>query len=82
MHIFPQDLFNKFQSLVLPEAVNYILSEEDSMIEMLRTVSGFTLSMFPDMGIQEALSLLAEGLRDCSLKVGGVGVCVGGGGRG
>ena len=28
------------------------------------------LSMFPDMGIQEALSLLAEGLRDCSLKVG------------
>ena len=28
------------------------------------------LSMFPDMGIQEALSLLAEGFRDCSLKVG------------
>ena len=64
-----QDLINKLQSLVLPEAINYILSEDDSTLEMLETVTGFTLTMYPDLSIQEALAQLYEDLRQCSLKV-------------
>ena len=64
----PQDLFNKFLSLILPEAVNYILSEEETTLEMFDTVSSFTLSGYPDMPILEALGQLTDGLRECSLK--------------
>ena len=64
----PQDLFNKFLSLILPEAVNYILSEEETTLEMFNTVASFTLSSYPGKPILEALAQLTDGLRECSLK--------------
>lgn len=67
----PQDLFNKFQSLVLPEAMNYILAEDDSILEMIDTVVNFNLSSYPGMGIQEALTALNDGLTEYANKVGG-----------
>jgi len=69
VYVGMQDLFNKFQSLVLPEALNYLLSEEESMLEMLENVTKFSLTMYPTLSIQEALGTLAKQLRECSLKV-------------
>lgn len=63
-----QDLFNKFLSLILPEAINYILSEEETTLEMFDTVSSFTLTSYPNMSILQALGLLTDSLRECSLK--------------
>jgi len=68
VYVGMQDLFNKFQSLVLPEALNYLLSEEESMLEMLENVTKFSLTMYPTLSIQEALGTLAKQLRECSLK--------------
>ena len=64
-----QELFNKFQSLVLPEVVNYLLSEDDGTLEMINEVANFTLSSYPGENIQSALKMLADGLRERSLKV-------------
>lgn len=64
-----QDLFNKFQTLVLPEAINLVLSEDENILEMIDTVTSFSLTSYRGMSIQEALKSLAEGLRECSLKV-------------
>ena len=64
-----QDLFNKFQSLVLPEAVNFLLSEDEGILEMINEVANFTLTSYPGENIRSALKILADGLRERSLKV-------------
>ncbi len=64
-----QDLFNKFQSLILPEAINNILTEDEGVLEMIDTVVNFTLSSYPGMGIQDALSALNAGLTEYANKV-------------
>ena len=78
-----QDLFNKFQSLILPEAINNILTEDEGVLEMIDTVVNFTLSSYPGMGIQDALSALNAGLTEYANKV-RVWPCadIGGGGGG
>ena len=64
-----QDLFNEFLLLVLPEAVNHILSEEETTLEMFENVANFTLTSYPDLPILQALRLLTDGLKECSIKV-------------
>jgi len=54
---------------VLPEAVNYVMSEEDTTLEMFETVANLSLTSYPDTPILQALSQLADGLKECSLKV-------------
>lgn len=67
--MYVQDLFNKFQSLILPEAINYILMEDEGVLEMIDTVVNFTLSSYPDMSIQDALSAINTGLSEYANKV-------------
>ena len=69
LYFLPQELFNKFQSLVLPEAVNFLLSEDESVLEMINEVANFTLTSYPGENIRTALKSLADGLRERSLKV-------------
>ncbi len=64
-----QDLFNKFQSLILPEVINYILMEDEGVLEMIDTVVNFSLSSYPDMSIQDALSAINTGLTEYANKV-------------
>ena len=64
-----QDLFNKFQSLVLPEAINYVLMEDESTLEMLEELANFRLTSYPNLPLTEALSRLAEDLLQATLKV-------------
>lgn len=64
-----QDLFNKFQSLVLPEAINYVLMEDESTVEMLEELANFRLTSYPNLPLTEALSRLAEDLLQATLKV-------------
>ena len=60
---------NKFLSLVLPEAINYVLCEDKSFLDMLDTVTNYTLDVYPGMAIQDALNKLIKDLRFCSLEV-------------
>ena len=69
LYFLPQELFNKFQSLVLPEAVNFLLSEDESVLEMINEVANFTLTSYPGENIRTALKSLADGLRERSLEV-------------
>ena len=64
-----QELFNKFQSLVLPEAVNFLFSEDEGILDMINEVANFTLTNYPGENIRTALKSLANGLRERSLKV-------------
>ena len=63
-----QDLFNKFQSLVLPEAVNYVLMEDESTLDMLEELSSFRLSSYPNLPLLDALGRLADDLLQAGLK--------------
>lgn len=54
---------------MLPEAVNYVMSEEDTTLEMFDTVANLTLTSYPDTPILHALAQLTEGLKECSVKV-------------
>ena len=64
-----QDLFNKFQSLVLPEAINYVLMEDESTLEMLEELSSFRLTSYPNLPLLDALSRLADNLLQAAMKV-------------
>ena len=64
-----QELFNGLLSVVLPEAVNFLLSEDEGVLEMMNEVANFTLTSYPGENIKNALKILADGLRECSLKV-------------
>ena len=64
-----QDLFNKFQSLVLPEAANQVLMEDESTLEMLEELSSFRLSSYPNLPLLDALSRLADDLLQAAMKV-------------
>ena len=63
---------NKFLCLVLPEAINYVLCEDKSFLDMLDMVTSYTLQVYPGVTIQEALAKLIKDLRHCSLEVCGV----------
>lgn len=65
---FSQDLVNKFNSLVMPEVTNCIISEDPSFVEMLETIETIQLTMFPDMPLFEALRHIHEQLRQCALR--------------
>ena len=54
---------------MLPEAVNFLLSEDEGILEMINEVANFTLTSYPGKNIQTALKILADGLRERSLKV-------------
>lgn len=54
---------------MLPEAVNFLLSEDEGILEMINEVANFTLTSYPGENIRTALKSLADGLRDRSLKV-------------
>ena len=54
---------------MLPEAVNFLLSEDEGVLEMMNEVANFTLTSYPGENIKNALKILADGLRECSLKV-------------
>lgn len=54
---------------MLPEAVNFLLSEDEGVLEMINEVANFTLTSYPGENIRTALKSLADGLRDRSLKV-------------
>ena len=70
-----QGLFNRFQSLVLPEAVNYVLMEDESTLEMLEELSSFRLTSYPNLPLPEALSRLADELLQATLKVHSIAYC-------
>eukprot|EP00731_Ephydatia_muelleri_P029201 Em0020g845a len=63
-----QELMNKFLCLVLPEAINYVLCEDKSFLDMLDMVTSYTLQVYPGVTIQEALAKLIKDLRHCSLE--------------
>ena len=63
-----QELMNKFLCLVLPEAINYVLCEDKSFLDMLDVVTSYTLDVYPGVTIQDALSKLIKDLRHCSLE--------------
>lgn len=54
---------------MLPEAVNFLLSEDEGVLDMINEVASFTLTSYPGKNIQTALKILADGLRERSLKV-------------
>ena len=60
---------NKFLCLVLPEAINCVLCEDKSFLDMLDTVTSYTLDVYPTMTIQDSLNKLIKDLRHCSLEV-------------
>ena len=64
-----QDLFNQFQSVILPEAINHVLMEDEGMLEILEELSTFKLTSYPNLSLMEALSRLAEDLLQAGLKV-------------
>lgn len=64
-----QDLFNKFQSQVLPEAINYVLMEDESTLEVLEELSSFRLTSYPNLPLLDALSRLADDLMQATMKV-------------
>lgn len=63
-----QDLFNKFQSLVLPEAINYVLMEDESTLDMLEDLTTFRLSSYPNLPLLEALGRLSDDLIQAAMK--------------
>ena len=64
-----QELFNQFQSSVLPEAINNVLMEDEGMLDVLDELSSFRLSSYPDLPLLDALSRLGEDLLQAALKV-------------
>ena len=64
-----QELFNQFQSSVLPEAINNVLMEDEGMLDVLEELSSFRLSSYPDLPLLDALSRLGEDLLQAALKV-------------
>jgi PI-3-kinase-related kinase SMG-1 len=63
-----QELFNQFQSSVLPEAINNVLMEDEGMLDVLDELSSFRLSSYPDLPLLDALSRLGEDLLQAALK--------------
>ena len=63
-----QDLFNKFQSLVLPEAINYVLMEDESTLDMLEDLTTYRLSSYPNLPLLEALGRLSDDLLQAAMK--------------
>ena len=51
----------------MPEVTNCIISEDPSFMDMLETIEGIQLTMFPNMALPEALRHIHEHLRQCSL---------------
>ena len=49
--------------------MNFLLSEDEGVLEMINEVANFTLTSYPGENIRTALKSLADGLRDRSLKV-------------
>ena len=72
-YVYVQDLFNKFQSLVLPEAINYVLMEDESTVELLDELASFRLTSYPSLPLTEALAKLSEDLLQAAIKVRGIG---------
>ena len=64
-----QDLFNHFQSTILPEAINHVLMEDEGMLEVVEELSTFKLTSYPNLPLMDALSRLAEDLLQAGLKV-------------
>ena len=64
-----QDLFNKFQSRVIPEAIDYVLMEDESTLEMLEELSSFKLTSYPNLPLPDALSRLSDDLLQATMKV-------------
>ena len=52
----------------MPEVTNCIISEDPSFMDMLDTIEGIQLTMFPDMALPEALRHIHEQLRQCALR--------------
>jgi PI-3-kinase-related kinase SMG-1 len=62
------DLFNLFQSQVLPEAINHVLMEDEAMLEILEELSSFRLSSYPNLPLLDAISRLSDDLLQAALK--------------
>ena len=64
-----QELFNQFQSSILPEAINNVLMEDEGMLDILDEFSTFKLTSYPELPLMDALSRLSEDLLQAALKV-------------
>ena len=64
-----QDLFNKFQNEVLPDAINQVMMEDDSVVEMMEELCSFRLTSYPNLPLSDALSKLADELLQATLRV-------------
>ena len=49
--------------------MNFVLSEDEGTLEVISEVANFTLTSYPGMGVQRALKMLSDALRERSLKV-------------
>ena len=64
------ELFNKFQGQVLPDTVNYVLMEDESMLQLLEDLLSFRLTSYPNVPLPDALTRLAGDLLQAAVKVG------------
>lgn len=64
-----QVLFSTFQSIIVPEAVNHVVSEDPEMLQLLRSLRSITVSSQPGVSVRSILDALNEEYHQAAINV-------------
>ena len=70
-----QGLISTFQSIILPEALNHVVSEDAKMSQLLEGIKSIKLSSQPTTSVRSLLDTLSEQYHQAAINVSNVSVC-------
>ena len=64
-----QALISTFQSIILPEALNHVVSEDSEMLELLEAIRSISISSDPVVSVRSILETLNEEYHQAAINV-------------
>ena len=64
-----QGLITTFQSIIVPEALNHIVSEDTEMLQLLEAIKSITVSSQPTVSVHILLDTLNDEYRQAAINV-------------
>lgn len=64
-----QTIISTFQSIIVPEALNHVVSEDSEMLQLLEAVKSIRISSQPTVSVRNYLDTLNEEYHQAAVKV-------------
>lgn len=71
-----QGLISTFQSIIVPEALNHVVSEDAEMLLLLEGIKSIRVSSQPTVSVRNLLDTLIEEYHQAAIKVSDLLVCM------